>query len=255
MKMNPKIVMSSCLAFTVVLVLVVLHYNRPPAHDVHAAIVYDRSKSPRDGCESIKELTEKSLSLVEGRRANCTLRIFATGEKLTSYEPVNVALPFLPRKSGRILEGKNRFAEEKSKFLNNTYTQCSELNRTEQSPIYLSVKRAIEYLKAIDPNGTSDLYLFVQSDLEENVEESIKSAIRASSKVKGNLPSPLDNSRVNITFCGYSETSSQYIDIRGQVKQGTPMRNAKSTDRLLEVWPSLFTHPELVTFNPVCSGK
>src|SRR5689334_6186634 len=118
MKMNSKIVMGFGLAFALILVLVGLVNRKPLAGAVHVAIVYDRSQSPQDGCNSIRALTEKGLSLMEGRRAECKIKIFATGEKATAYEPVAIELPDIPKKTGRILEGKGRFLEEKGKFLN-----------------------------------------------------------------------------------------------------------------------------------------
>jgi hypothetical protein len=255
MKMNSKIVMGFGLAFALILVLVGLNYRKAPVGAVHVAIIYDRSQSPQDGCNSIRALTEKGLSLMEGRRAECKMKIFATGDKATAYEPVTIDLSHMPQKTGRVLEGKGRFLEEKDKFLNDTYSQCSAINRTEQSPVFLSVKRAVEYLKALDPKGTATLYLLVQSDLEENIEPDIKKALRASAGSGSKLPTSIDNSGINVSFCGYSETASQYKDAKGVARQATPMRNAKSADRLLEVWRSLFTHPELINFNPVCSEK
>jgi hypothetical protein len=125
MKMNPKVVMVSCLAFTAVLVLVIGHYSKPRDRAVHTAIVYDRSESPRDGCDSIRKLTEAGLSLTEGRRADCTIKIFATGDKASANEPVTVRLDSLPKKSGRVLEGKRRA----SSWMTPTYTVVSSAKR------------------------------------------------------------------------------------------------------------------------------
>ena len=254
MPMNPKVVMVACLTFAAVLTLVVLHYSRPIPREAHIVIVYDRSLSPRDGCDSIKTLADRAIVLTEGRRAMCSIKIFATGEKATAYEPVTVGVPPLPKRTGRVLDGKNRFLEEKGRFLNDTYTRCGELGRTDQSPIFLSIKRAVEHLKALDSKG-SDLYLFVKTDLEENIDPDIRNAIRESPGKRSKLPTPIDNSGITISFCGYSDTSSEYTDARGRTRQATPLRSAKSADRLLEVWRSLFSHPELVTFTPICSDK
>jgi hypothetical protein len=254
MNFNPKAVMLCGLCFTVILVSVLLlSGSGMPRAKVHTAIVYDRSKSPRDGCEAVKILLWKALSFSQQRRTPLSITLFATGDRESSYEPVPIKLPVVPKPTGRVLEGKGRFVEVQRQFVEDSYGACEQLSRTEISPIFLSVKRAVEYVRALDSRSGVELHVLAQTDLEENVEADIKRAIHTGSGASTRLPPKIDNAGVSVDFCGYSDTSSEYTDSQGHTQRATPLRNARNADRLLEVWRSLFTHPELVTFNPICT--
>jgi hypothetical protein len=254
MTMNPKTVMVSALAFVGAIVLILMSYTKPVSREIYTGLVYDRSLSPRDGCETVKTLAHRALSLSNGQRVKSTIKIFATGDSKTANEPVVVDLPPAPVKSGRVLEGRGKLAEDQSNFVNEAHRRCAELSHTEQSPIFLTMKRAVEYLRSYANRPVVELRLFVQTDLEENVEEPIKRALRSSSVPITGLPK-IDNAEISIEICGYADTASEYTDSRGRKRPATQARNARSADRLTEVWRSVFTHPELVTFNPVCANN
>ena len=115
-------------------------------------------------------------------------------------------------------------------------------NTENTSPIYLAVRRGVQYLRAqgCEP-GTTICYLVVVSDGQETVEPAMVDALngRAAPNNLKNLAT--NNESIRILFCGLSQTNAM-----------TPERTSASSERLEAVWKSMFTAPDLVSFDPFC---
>jgi hypothetical protein len=88
-----------------------------------------------------------------------------------------------------------------------------------------------------------------QTDGDENVEIGIRRAL-AGSRAPTELPAPIDNTGIAVTFCGLAETTGQ-SDV-GRTDRFRRNHSARSVDRVMEVLRHFFTAPDLVTFEPVC---
>ncbi|HXQ37508.1 MAG TPA: hypothetical protein VN843_26085, partial [Anaerolineales bacterium] len=134
--------------------------------------------------------------------------------------------------------------------------RCEESAQTKQSPIYLAIRRAVEYLRAHGCDDRNNCLVYVQSDLEELSEKSIKDAIDGSHKSdhKGRaltLPARIDNTGIGVRICGLAETTGT-IRIGNRRQTFTPSHNAERVDRIRSVWEKLFTQPNLVQFSSHC---
>jgi hypothetical protein len=118
---------------------------------------------------------------------------------------------------------------------------CQGMAPSNTSPLFYSVKQVVAHLQGLDER--SQLYLFARTDLHENVQPAIKKALSDTvSPLNVSVAvSPIDNAGVHISFCGYAESDDQQF------------RRTSNPDRLLEVWRTVFTHPELVHFEPYCA--
>jgi len=73
------------------------------------------------------------------------------------------------------------------------------------------VKQAVSDLRASGCRATSHCRLFVDSDLEENAEISIKDALNGSHTSKLALPALLDNQGLDVSFCGLATDQPEFL--------------------------------------------
>jgi hypothetical protein len=52
-----------------------------------------------------------------------------------------------------------------------------------------------------------------------------------------------------------AETTGDTTKAGGKIGRMTKLRDPKRIDRLREVWALLFTHPEIVAFEPYCTKR
>ncbi|MDA2937070.1 hypothetical protein MYX75_02250 [Acidobacteria bacterium AH-259-A15] len=216
---------------------------------VQSVEIVDRSLSVTNLPAAVVALGRRAFDL-PGMRRGSTLTVMATGDEATANEPLLVARYEVPI-SRRALEDKRAEEVRKEDVLTDLAARWNKLGRTERSPIFLAVKRGVEQLRSSGCTPQSACYLFIKTDGEELLEPGIKNALRGSEK--GPLPEPIGNEGVKIVFCGLSETTGSTT--KGDKKlQYTQVRDAKYVDRLRKVWSALFTNPDLVSFEPYCSG-
>lgn len=213
-----------------------------------AVEIDDRSLSVTNEEEGVPALGRRALGL-PGMRKGSTLTFLATGDGATSDEPVLVAKYEMPV-SRRAMEGRGAETERKDAILADLAGRLKELGRTTRSPIFLAVKRGVEQLRSSGCTPETTCYLLVKSDGQELSEPTIKKALR-DSQSKNSLPSPIPNEGIRVVFCGLSETTGNTTEgsRRGFHAQ---VSDRKGIDRVRDVWSSLFTQPELVTFEPYC---
>jgi hypothetical protein len=216
----------------------------------HFEIVKDASVSHGIGCESFVGLAERALQS-DGAAPGSTLTVLVLGDQSTANEPWLMGAYPIPT-IRRVLEGRSEMLVRRTEILTELRNKCQLLRRPTTSPIFLGVKQAVADLRAHGCNMATHCQLFVDSDLEENVETSIKKRLNPQRGGTSVLPSPINNDGIDITFCGLAVTAGRIVDPSGREIRSAAPRNSRREDRLREVWLSLFTKPETVRFEPYC---
>ena len=200
----------------------------------HFEIVADFSLSHAQGCESLAGLAERALH-GEGVSPGSTLTVLVLGDGATANEPWQLGRYSIPR-TGKVLEGRTANLRRQQNVLHDIWNKCQTVRRTTISPIFLGVKQAIADLRAQGCSGTSHCELFVDSDLEENVETAIKKSLNNPSGGTPILPSPINIDGIDVTFCGLAVTAGRIVDPSGrEIRKASP-RNSRRDDRLRQIW-------------------
>lgn len=212
--------------------------------------IQDPSDSIQNDCGRITGLAERSLAMPETGEGS-TITLFSLGNESTANEPQLLGTFQIPV-IRRVIEGQRAAAREKQLLLANLRNRCEEVKQTTVSPIFQSLKRGVEHLRTV---GSSDdsRYLFIQTDGEEFANRQIMNALDGAALSKTQLPAPIRNEGIRITFCGMAETIGEVTDADNQAHKKSKKRDPQRADRLREVWLKLFTNPELVSFEPYCS--
>jgi hypothetical protein len=227
---------------------------RHTAPPLKAALVRDRSDSTLSGCSELAAMgNELLVSLPFGEGS--TIAVMVTGDDSTASEPVLLDVLEVPI-TKRVTEGRSIIAQKQQALLGRIKERCKEAGETKQSPIYLAIRRAVEYLRAQGCDGRTKCKVFVQSDLEELSEKSIKQLLteptRRDQKTQTPLlPTPIDNVGIDLMICGLSETAGD-SPIEGKKRTLTPKHDAQRADRIRAVWEKLFTDAKRVGFNSFC---
>lgn len=203
-----------------------------PSLTAHIVLLDDRSRSMPDTCDALAALGQRALALPDVR-SRSTFALFAT----TDADPSFVASFKLP--TGRLsTESHHRQAAREKVFLADLDQHCRKLPRTHTSPIFRSIKQTVAHLRAQNTNGRGALHLFVRTDLRETSDHTIKKALDGAAQLPV-TPALINNGDINVAICGYAQTSGPSA--------------TRNTERLIEVWRALFSHPDLVRFEPYCA--
>jgi hypothetical protein len=214
-------------------------------------IVADPSLSHPEGCESLLGLADQALH-GEGVSPDSTLTILVLGDATTANEPWELGRYSIPV-TRKVLEGKIANLRRQEDLLSDIRHKCEGIRRTSISPIFLGVEQGIADLRAHGCKENSHCRVFVDSDLEENAETSIKEALNRTRNTKLQRLSPLDNQGIEVSFCGLAVTAGRIVNASGRMESlGTSLRGPGREDRLRQVWRTLFISPETVTFEPYC---
>ena len=211
----------------------------------NGAIVCDNSGSMADVQDSCIGLADRALKRPKLTNGSI-VTVVGLGDGQTGNEPRFVAKYEVPY-SRRALEGKGAISRQKALVLADLQGRLERLPRTLRSPIFLAVKRGVEQLRGNRCAADSDCYLFVRTDGEETAEAAIKRALDGQGKLKG-LPEPISNEGITVVLCGLSET----VESASTETKGRPVHEARRGDRIRDVWLSLFTEPNFVSFEPYC---
>jgi hypothetical protein len=216
----------------------------------HFEIVVDPSLSHAQRCESLLGLTKRALAETHVTRSS-TLTILVLGDGATASEPWQLGSYSIPA-TRRVLEGRAANLRRQQDLLTEIARQCDAIHATFISPIFLGVKQAVADLRAHGCTVTSQCQIFVDSDLEENVEPSIKASLSGTTSRKYRLPPLINNRGIEISFCGLAVTAGRIVDPSGrEIRKALP-RDPGREDRLSKTWLSLFTEPEMVRLQPYC---
>jgi hypothetical protein len=219
------------------------HGQIKPAHAVE---VLDRSDSVTELERGAVSILRRALDL-PGLNKGSTFIALTTGDASTACEPMLVAEYEAPI-SKKFIEGKAAEDARKKQMICDLSTRVKSLKRTRVSPIFVAVKRGVEQLRAKGCTPESDCYLFIKTDGEELTESAIKNALRGKAN-KDKLPAPIENQGIRVVFCGLSETLGELNEGAGK-RSLTQAHDHKRLDRIREVWSSLFTDQEIVSFEP-----
>jgi hypothetical protein len=215
----------------------------------HFEIVEDFSLSHARGCDSLVGLAERVLDTQSVAR-NSTLTVLAVGDRTTADEPWRLARYSIPR-DDKVLEGRTEKLRRQQELLRDLRNRCLAARRTTTSPIFLGVKQAVADLRAQGCKANSHCELLVDSDLEENVEPSIKKSLNVGDDRHFSLPS-IDNAGIDVTFCGLAVRAGRIVEPSGRKIRRAFFHAPEGDDRLPEVWKSLFTRQDEVRFEPYC---
>jgi hypothetical protein len=219
----------------------------------HFEIVEDTSASHSNGCESLLGLAEQALQS-DGVAPGSTLTILVLGDQSTANEPWRMGTYPMPA-IRKVLEGRSEISRRRVEILAELQNKCRLLRRTTISPIFLGVKQAVADLRAHGCNVSAHCRLFVDSDLEENVETSIEKRLNTGDSRKGILLAPLNNAGIEIVFCGFAVTHGRIHNSNGKETRKVVPRDSQRMDRVPEIWRSLFTQQAAVRFEPYCPKR
>jgi hypothetical protein len=245
MNINPVIAAPSILALSIIFALWRGdRFQRAPAD--YVIIVRDISDSVTSGCESVVAIAHTELKRAAADHRHLKVGLMFTGTYATANEPIFIDIPeFVPIR--RALEGQSANSVRAAAFLDEVRKRCNDGRPANVSSILLSVKRAVEMAEA---SGAVRRKIYVQSDLEENTDTSIR---RGNASRTFDQKNVIDNARVEICFCGFAETRAFKKTAPGRVTRMTRARTSSAVDRLRSRWSAMFSNPALVTFLPFCA--
>lgn len=215
-----------------------------PQSAAHVAIVSDRSFSPSRQCDCIETLGERSFAAAN--RGGSKRALFITGDASTGREPLLLEEFKIP-KANAVIEGAKAVASEREKILESLKSRCKTAKLTDESPIFLAIKRATEHLARNGCKPGSDCALFVQTDGEEMSDMQIRRALDQSQATKIALTPRIHNDGVKVIFVGLAQINGSAQTNRKRVK-------TDRLERIKEVWRSLFSNPDDVSFEPFCTN-
>ena len=219
----------------------------------HAEIVEDPSASHGNGCESLLGVTEQVLH-TDGAASGSTLTVLIVGDQSTANEPWRMGSYSIPTLR-KVLEGRSGKLRREQEILRDISDKCQHLRRTTISPIFLGTTQGVADLHARGCKATSHCKLYVDSDLEENAEPSIRKMLsKNDSRERISLPR-VDNTGVDVVFCGVAVTDGRIHDPAERGARKFAPRDSGRVRRLEEVWRSLFAEPEMVRFEPYCPNS
>ena len=234
-----------------VVVLTVLWFRldaQTPAPAVWT-IVFDPSGSqPRD-CAA--EASMARMAMAQMSESGGSFRALKIGERSTANSPVLVMTETIKPRVKRVLreardDGGAWVAAE-------LVRKCESASPGLESAVYIALRDAVDDA-AHRGAPNSPRQVMVRSDMRETVLEVIQRALnQPHGTALSGLPPKINNDRVTIFACGFSETRGNV----GRTRAGSPIvftrpRSADAGDRLVEVWLSLFSNPDGVQIVPFC---
>jgi hypothetical protein len=217
----------------------------------HYGVVHDSSESFTGGCLAVVAEAEKVNSQPNSSAAS-TFSVVTLGDDSTASEPRLLATYSIPR-TRQVIEGLHADARHRQEMYRNIWNKCISVKPVSVSPIFLAVKQSVAFLHAKGCAEQSHCVLNVHSDLQENVERTIRERIQTGHS-SGLLPAPIDNRGITVSFCGLAETAGLRKGTSGHQVRQTGLRDSEREDRIRQTWRLLFTNPENVTFSPYCSA-
>jgi hypothetical protein len=219
---------------------------------VHFAIVKDPSASHGNGCASLIGLTQKVLE-TNGAASGSTLTVLVLGDQSTANEPWRLGAYSVP--TVRKVLDVSRKRRQQLEILADISGKCQPLRPTTISPIFLGVTQAVADLRARGCKATSHCQLFVDSDLEENVEPLIRDMLNKGEGPKHISLPQVDNSGIDVMFCGVAVTDGRIHDRAEKGVRQFVTRDSNHIHRAQDAWRSLFAEPAIVRFEPYCSNS
>jgi hypothetical protein len=219
----------------------------------HFEIVKDPSASHGGGCESLVGLAGQVLE-ANAAGPGSTITVLVLGDRSTAGQPWRMGTYSVPSVR-KVLEGRSAKLRQQQQILRDISGKCQVLRRTTISPIFLGVTQAAADLHARGCKPTSHCELFVDTDLEENVEPAIRKALLKNDGPKHIPLSPVDNTGIGVVFCGVAVTDGRVHDRAENAARQFVTRDSDRVKRTQEIWRSLFAEPKTVRFEPYCPSS
>ena len=234
--------MKSRYVFYLAIIVILLSFSCRQNKPAQVLEIIDASRSVSSAVPAALGVADHSTQL-KGVRRKSTISFMATGNKQTAGEPVFLgSFPIL--KAHKVMEGPSK-EPDNAYLLSQVEGLLKGVNNTESiSPVYLAVLRGVQYLRAqgCGPGPAPAVcYLVVISDGGETEEPAIRKALRGQGKPQSLKDLAIENNSIQVEFCGLADTNAI-----------TPERSSTSAGKLEAVWKSLFTAPDLVSFDPFC---
>ena len=245
-----KMLIFGALIVTGIIGLVFWRTSITKIHPVHDGILVDPSDSQSNRCSKVSTIAREAMN-TSNRGRGSTISLFRMGDASTANEAVLIETFALPDDT-KVMGGPNAIAEQRQQLIDRIAKRCSEMPQTTVTPMYLSLKRNVEFLQSLDRGAGARLTLHVVTDGEETVSQEIKKALSDPPGAKLNLPATINNDYVKIVICGFAETIGLVSEAKGKTQTKTKERTALRADRQREVWKNIFSHPELVDVQPYC---
>ncbi len=221
--------------------------TRVPAPRVYFDALHDPSLSVSQACASLVGVVARGMEPPAGFNS-VTVTLFAIGRPESAYEPIELRPQEVVARSRRAIDGPMIDSKKRSERLRDVMVRCNQTGFTTTSPIYQGIFRVLEHLR-MQGDERSLRIAAIQTDGEENVNAVVKAALRGTrSSVALRDVAKLDNTGIDVVFCGFAETRSE---VPGHKLGLTPPRHA-GTDRHEAVWSALMLDPTRVTFQPFC---
>jgi hypothetical protein len=208
------------------------------------AVLVDSSLSSARNCHALADLMESYATYPDIHRGS-KIAVLALGASRLNPEPKLLLERELPIPSDDVLRSSGPVDTKKREDFHLAVVQaCAGYPETRESPIVHGINAAIAHLrshKECTPSG--HCYLLVQTDGIETVEPQLTKAIKdlARTGTTTFLPLRIHNEGIDVQFCGSAEVLPR--------PAGT---SVVPTEKLQELWRSVFTHPDLLQFRPFC---
>jgi hypothetical protein len=212
----------------------------------HAATGIDPSGSVVRNCGGLRAATQAMIGGRSGIREGSTLTVLVMGADARNTQPAIAFTGPVPIAPDTVMgRDEEAFRQQHDAFFGEVELACETAANTNNSPIYELVKQGIAHLRSLGCTADGRCSYLVKTDLDDDVHPALRDAIARSVKdanvaIPSGLAGSIDNAGIALTFCGVSEVERR--------------RTASSSpDARIRIWSALFTHPELVSFQPFCS--
>jgi hypothetical protein len=205
----------------------------------------DLSRSVARDCGGLAGETRRAIAQ-GGAQEGSSLALLGLGSSALNPEPVRLFEQAIPVLSDAPF-GKDEagFAARNKAVFEGFQRACEAAPESKDTPLLGLVARGIADLRSRGCAVKGLCYFVIQSDLEDDTDPRLRAAIaRATKGPSASLPADLagsiENAGIRMMFVGTSE-----VRARRSRKHAAP-------EALAALWKSLFTHPELVSFQPYC---
>lgn len=226
------------IAFSIVFVAWRYNESKKAGPPAKILVIMDRSTSTLDNCESLSGLVHSSYSF-PGVRKGSTITVLASGDRQTANEPVFIAQYEVPT-SGQVIEGGHKAREKKLALLTDLQAKCKAQKATQNTPIYLSLKRGLEQLRSLGCTKDGLCHLLVFTDGDETSDPWLKQALRSKKSLASDPPIKINAQGIKIVFCGLSSTQDK-----------RKKRTIRQTEIIKQAWQAIFENNKPV-FQPFC---
>lgn len=239
------------LGLVVVVSIGVILWNMRNKKDAgHLGVGIDPSSSVLPNCDGLRSNVISIINTRAGLLTSSTISLLEMGDDARNAEPklhFVRPIPYPPD----VIYGQNKeaFEKERQELLGQVESRCQAAKPGGNSPIYQLVKQGLAHLRSdkLRCGENRNCTYLVKTDLDEGVDADLRETLlRAASETTVDTPQSLagslNNEGIEVLFCGVAEVRPR--------REGTG--SAASTDSRMRIWAGLFTHRDLVSFQPYC---